>query len=182
MRVRKRSTRYESGTCETPGRVDRLCHHLVMASGGAGDHASLSYPGDNPRPSFASLAAAQAHRHSFVVLEGEDGGSSYLAAPARVVQCTENDLNQLLSDLDFIAWPGSDEGSRRVVYEQVSEGDSVEDSFGGGVTEQGIWIHNDFQARGIASEIRDVVLGRASRISQQALYRGKSKRRKPTGS
>ncbi|WP_375489584.1 hypothetical protein [uncultured Jatrophihabitans sp.] len=110
-------------------------------------------------------------------LEGEDGGSVYVATTADVVRCGEVELEQLLLDLDFIAWPGADDGSRRVVYEQLREGQRLEDSFVEGPVVLGIWVHQEFDARGIAEEIRDVVLGRTTRISEKGLYRGKPKQR-----
>ena len=59
--------------------------------------------------SFESLAAAQQHPHGAVILEGDDGGQIYVVIAASKVLCSERQLEQLLRDLDSIAWPGNDD-------------------------------------------------------------------------
>ena len=66
---------------------------------------------------FKSLAEAQAHPDGVVVLEGDDGGQIFAVFPAAQVRCSIAVLEQLLRDLDDIAWPGNDTDASRVVYE-----------------------------------------------------------------
>jgi len=57
--------------------------------------------------SFPCLEDAQAAADGAVILEGDDGGQVYAALPASIVRCSELALEELLRDLDHIAWPGN---------------------------------------------------------------------------
>ena len=117
-----------------------------------------------PYQAFRSLSEAQLAADSAVVLEGDWGGTIYATCPARLIRCDEGTLGQLLHDLDAVIWPGQPDGAG-VYYERLPVGSPVPGGMGGGMVIDGVWVHDKVEGLGIAHEIRDVITGRASRIT-----------------
>lgn len=113
---------------------------------------------------LASLAEAKAADDGVVILQGDDGGQVYLVCPASLVRCAEATLEQLLIDLDELAWPGNDPNMRRVYYERLATGSGVPGGMGGGRVAAEPWIHGDFIGRGLGAAIADVLRGDRARI------------------
>lgn len=67
-----------------------------------------------PYRSLDSLAEAQSESNGVVILEGDCGGQINVVAPAPEVNCSEDELEELLRDLDVIAWPGNDADMARL--------------------------------------------------------------------
>jgi hypothetical protein len=110
--------------------------------------------------SFKSLAEAQSNPNGVVILEGDDGGQTYVVCPASKVKCSENVLHQLLSDLDSKKW--NDPSMAHIYYEQKRIGEGVFGK-GGAVVGTEIWIHKEFHE--IADSIRDVIEGRREKLN-----------------
>lgn len=117
-----------------------------------------------PYQAFRSLGEAQLAADSAVVLEGDWGGTIYATCPARLIRCDEGRLGQLLRDLDAVIWPGQPEGAS-VYYERLPAGSHVSGGMGGGTVIDGVCVHDQFEVLGIAQEIRNVITGRADRIT-----------------
>src|SRR5262249_41746862 len=96
-----------------------------------------------------SLEEAKRYPDGAVVLEGDWGGQIFLTCPAQLVQCTEQTLQQLLSDLNETAWPGQEEGMG-VFYERLPVGAGVAGGMGGAAIQGDIWVHQEFDKLGIA--------------------------------
>jgi hypothetical protein len=111
-----------------------------------------------------SLEEAKSFADGVVILEGDDGGQIYIVCPASLIQCSQEALNQLLRDMDAIAWPGNDEDSARVFYERQPTGAGIAGGMGGAVVEESVWIHREFQQLGLDTAIREVVTGKRLRI------------------
>lgn len=118
--------------------------------------------------SFDSLSEARRDPQGVVILEGDDGGQIYAVAPARLVTCTEEILQQLLVDLDEICWPGNDPGMRHLVYERLPEGEFVAGGMGGGEVTRGVWVHSRLDEIGLADEIRTVLTGSQERLRAES--------------
>ncbi len=113
---------------------------------------------------LASLAEAKAAEDGVVILQGDDGGQVYVVCPASLVVCAESALEQLLVDLDELAWPGNDADMRRVYYERLATGSGVSGGMGGGRVTTEPWVHGDFIGRGLGPAIAEVLRGVRARI------------------
>jgi hypothetical protein len=69
-----------------------------------------------------SLEEAKSFSDGTVILEGDDGGQIYLVCPASMVSCSLSSLQNLLTDLDDIAWPGNDPNSASIFFERCATG------------------------------------------------------------
>lgn len=81
-----------------------------------------------------------------VVLEGSYGGQIYVVCPAAVVQCGEDELQALLTELDRLE--RNDPDGARVFYTQLPMGASVVGGVGSGIVYDSIWVHARLHARG----------------------------------
>jgi hypothetical protein len=117
---------------------------------------------------FESLEEARADPHGAVILEGDDGGQIYTVAPAGVVSCAEDALDELLCDLDTICWPHNDWDSARVVFERRAVGAPVAGGMGGGIVTRQAWIHPALVQLELGQEIRDVLSGELDRLSSES--------------
>jgi hypothetical protein len=115
---------------------------------------------------YPSLDQARADPNAAVVLEGDDGGQIYAVFPAGRVDISAASLQQLLRDLDAIAWPGQPDMAR-VVYERLPVGSGVAGGMGGGLVATDGWIHPEFVRLGLESDIRRVIHGQQGRITRQ---------------
>jgi hypothetical protein len=116
---------------------------------------------------FRDLAEAQADPDGVVILEGDEGGQIYVVFPASAVRAPELALNQLLLDLDAIAWPGQPDMAR-ITYERRSVGVGISGGMGGGVVEPNGWIHEEFVRLGMEEEIRAVIDASRDRIAPRS--------------
>ena len=100
--------------------------------------------------------------HTFALLQGDDGGQIYVVARATQVKCSVEMLEQLLIDLDAIAWAGNDANSRRIYYERRPIGSTVAGGMGGGFVSQTPWVHEKFVK--LAPAVLAVLRGERTRI------------------
>jgi hypothetical protein len=111
---------------------------------------------------FGSLDEARADEHGVVVLEGDDGGQIYATCPARLVRCSEADLEVLLRDVDALAWANAE--MAQVVFERAPIGAGIGGGMGGGRVLNGVWVHEELVEYGLEQPIRDVLEGRRRRL------------------
>jgi hypothetical protein len=109
-----------------------------------------------------TLAKAKEYDDGVVILQGDDGGQIYLVCRATDVNCSVEALEQLLVDLDEIAWPGNDPNSRRIYYERRPTGSAIAGGMGGGRVSETPWIHKKLASQ--ASVILRVLRGEMVRI------------------
>jgi len=109
-----------------------------------------------------SFEAAKKHDDSYLVMEGDWGGQIYLVAPVRLVKCSYETLENLLLELDRIAWDVNDGRGRGLYFERMEEGMPVAGGMGGGVATQTLWVHREFE--GIKRKIHDVLDNKADSI------------------
>jgi hypothetical protein len=120
--------------------------------------------GGEPYAPLRCLQEAQADRDGVVVLQGDDGGQIYVTCPASEVVCTSEVLEELLRDLDALAWPGNDPDMARVFYERRRVGSGVSGGMGGGVRAAGPWIHPDLVKLRLGDRIVEVLRGVRARV------------------
>ncbi len=122
-----------------------------------------------PYHAFRSLEEARAADDGVVILEGDWGGQIYATCPAKRVRCSEQQLSQLLTDLNRIAWPGNekhgDNDGSAIHYEPRPVGSGVSGGMGGGRVVDGVWVHEEFVELGISDQIREVFEGERERLS-----------------
>lgn len=116
----------------------------------------------NPYQPLSSLAEAKQHNDGVLILQGDDGGQIYVVARATQVKCSVEMLEQLLIDLDAIAWPGNDANSRRIYYERRPIGSAVAGGMGGGFVSETPWVHEKFVK--LAPTVLAVLRGERTRI------------------
>jgi hypothetical protein len=121
-----------------------------------------------PHQAVHSLAEAKSSSDGTVILEGDDGGQIYVVCPASLAQCSIEDLNHLLRDLDGIAWPNNDPNSARIFYERLPIGAPVFGGMGGAIVSDDVWIHQMFCELNLESAIREVLAGNRARIRDAA--------------
>lgn len=145
-------------------------------SGPLDEHASplrslIGEATESSYTSYASLADASRDAQGTVILEGDDGGQIYVVVPARMVACSQARLEQLLRDLDAIAWACNDGWGAHLVFEQLAPGSPVAGGMGGGRLTAGVWVHPTLVELGIAAEIAAVLAGTAARLPRRARAR-----------
>ena len=121
-----------------------------------------------PYQAVHSLDEAKSSSDGTVILEGDDGGQIYIVCPASLVQCSTKNLNDLLRDLDDIAWPNNDPNSARVFHERLPIGAPVFGGMGGAIVSDDVWIHQMFCELNLESAIREVLAGERARIRDAA--------------
>ncbi len=109
---------------------------------------------------YRSLNEARADADGVVVFEGDYGGQIYLVARASTVSCSEEVLQQLLSDLDVHAW--SEPNGARLYYESLPVGATVAGGMGGGVVTTDVWVHE--RLRKFETAARAVLCGQRDRL------------------
>ena len=92
---------------------------------------------------FESLDEAKKTSNGVAVLAGDNGGQIYLTCPVKYVKCTEDVLKKLLSEIDDIEWGCNEGWGAKVDYRRANAGDGIIGGIGGGVVEDGLWIHPD---------------------------------------
>ena len=101
---------------------------------------------------YRTFAEAKADPNGVVVIDGDHGAMTYVAARVRVVQCNEAQLERLGAELDALVW-NAPEGTH-VYFESAPEG----------VLSSEVWVHEELENREVA--IRNVLLGKQTSIHQ----------------
>jgi hypothetical protein len=122
-----------------------------------------------------SFEAAKADPDGVVVLESDWGGQILMTARMTGVKCTEKELDQLLIDLDKIAWPCNDGDGTGLFYERAKIGDGIGGGMGGGCVEDPFWVHSSFKddvydMDKFRQAIGDILAGRSERLPE-ALFK-----------
>ncbi|MFN3431388.1 MAG: tetratricopeptide repeat protein [Candidatus Sericytochromatia bacterium] len=126
----------------------------------------LADQGRLPYRPLRSLDEARAYPDAVVIAEGDSGGQVYFTCPVRLIRCTEAELMLLLEDVDATRWGAFDNGGAGLYYERLSVGDGVWGGMGGGVINEGVWVHDGLCDVGDDAAVRAVVEGRARFFSQ----------------
>jgi hypothetical protein len=92
---------------------------------------------------FESFEEAKKASNGGVVLEGDWGGQIYLTCPLKYVKCDEQTLKKLLREIDNFEWDCNEGDGTHMTYIRANAGDGVGGGMGGGVVEDGLWIHPD---------------------------------------
>ena len=100
--------------------------------------------GIGPYCPVSSLQEAKQYEDGIVIQQGDDGGQIYVVARAIGVKCSIETLQQLLIDLDEIAWPDNDASMRRIFFERRSIGSPIAGGMGGGMVLERPWVHKNF--------------------------------------
>jgi len=111
-----------------------------------------------------NLNEARSYLDGIAILQGDDGGQIYIVCPVALIKCSESTLQQLLTDLDALAWPGNDPDSAKIYYERKSSDTNVIGGMGGAKVIENIWIHQEFKTKGLESAIKEVIEGKISSI------------------
>ena len=115
-----------------------------------------------------SLEEAKLFPDGVVILEGDDGGQIYVVCFASLVKCSEDILDQLLRDLDEIAWPENDPDMAKIFYERHPTGAGIAGGMGGALVTEDIWVHNEFVKLQLDDAVREVIAGQRNRIRDAA--------------
>jgi hypothetical protein len=109
-----------------------------------------------------SLEEARGVDDAYLVMEGDWGGQIYLVCPVSLVNCDEKALDQLLSELDEIAWDCNEGEGAGMYYERRKPGEGVAGGMGGGVATGDLWIHPGLVSKGLENRIRNVITNAGS--------------------
>jgi hypothetical protein len=104
-----------------------------------------------------------------LIMEGDWGGQIYLTCPMKLVHCSEGALENLLTDLDDIAWHCNEGLGTGIYYEVRKPGEWISGGLGGGYVSDTLWVYPEFDDR--ENEIKDVIEGRSERIRKKPLRR-----------
>ena len=99
---------------------------------------------------YRTLAEAKADPNGIVVIDGDHGAMSYVAARVGLVRCDEAQLQQLAGELDALLW-SHPEGAR-AYFESAPET----------VRQSDLWVHEELESR--EGAIRNVLLGKQTSI------------------
>ena len=120
-------------------------------------HIVAAAQGTEYKP-LQSLKEARTVGDAYLVMEGDWGGQIYLVCPVNLVNCDEKELDQLLSELDEIAWECNGGEGAGIYYERRKPGEGIAGGMGGGVATEDLWIHPEFVSKGLENRIRNVVM------------------------
>ncbi len=117
-----------------------------------------------PYKEITTLTQAHAHPDSVVLLSGDWGGHVFLVCRVRYVQCAEPALQQLLHDLNLIAWPMDRQGSTQLMYVHGDEWhgwvpDASRIQFNGR-----LWVDQLFVELALVPDIAAVLRGERERL------------------
>ena len=108
-----------------------------------------------------NYSQAKEREHSYVIMEGDYGGQIYLTCPMKLVNCAHETLLQLATDLDNMYWQEA-EGCR-VFYEEYAEPQGVWGGMSGGLVDDGLWMHPEFESADIENRVWEVLQGQRAR-------------------
>ena len=90
--------------------------------------------------SVDTLEEARQSDNYYLIMDGDDGGQIYLSCPARLIECDEKTLKEVLTIIDENQW--SDE-SRGYYFELYKPDEIITGGMDGGLAlEKGLWIHD----------------------------------------
>jgi len=92
---------------------------------------------------ISSFKEALSKKNSYLIMEGDDGGQIYLVCPMSLIKCDEEVLDGLLKKLDAMAW--KDISMARLYYEILIPNSIVPGGMGGGIAEEKLWVHKEFE-------------------------------------
>ena len=119
------------------------------------DYADFTY--------FTDLAQAKADPNGVIYFEGDYGGQIYLSALANEINCTEECLYQLLTDIENLPGGWGDMEGSSITFASVAYVPSVIlGGMGGGMITNGIWVHGDLGR--VENEIKEVLRGQRERL------------------
>lgn len=121
-------------------------------------HIVAAAEGTEYKP-LQGLEEARTVGDAYLVMEGDWGGQIYLVCPVNLVKCDEKALDQLLSELDEIAWECNGGEGAGIYYERRKLGEGITGGMGGGVAAEDLWIHPEFVSKGLEKRIRNVIMG-----------------------
>lgn len=110
-------------------------------------------------PYDVSLAEARAYQGSdaIAMLEGDDGGQTYVVCPVALIRCDEPTLRQLLLDIDSVEWGEPD--MVKLCYLRRAVGEHVGGGMGWRPSHGGVWVHRTLRDRGLEPQILAVLAG-----------------------
>ncbi len=104
---------------------------------------------------LSNLEEARKVNSAYLIMEGDDGGQIYLVVPAKIIRCDHKVLETLLKDLDDRKWKDI---SMAGLYFEIHEPNTIiGGGMGGGVAENGLWVHKNFAE--IKDKIQNVIEG-----------------------
>lgn len=113
-----------------------------------------------PHVRFDTLELARANPDALVIMEGDDGGQIYLTVPVRLVRCSQQALERLLSDVDGCQW--RDSSSAGVYFEAGKTGARAAGGMGGGAIIDGVWLHKELEH--LRPQVEAVLDGQSPKI------------------
>ena len=117
-----------------------------------------------------SLSEAREYSDAFVMLSGDYGGQIYVIAPVNLVCCAEGALQQLLVDIDWIAWDDVG-GDTNISYMRLAADHKIASLTKDKASINGIWLHSEFmEIPGLADEIRAVLSGSQHAMRRDLVY------------
>ena len=146
---------------EEPGEATRTELEVIPGHESAVRRVVAEAHGDRYE-AIKSLGEAKAREDAAVVMEGDYGGSIYLTCPARLVECDEPTLRQLLHDLDQHDW--NDPEGVGLYYEVAPVGTGVTGGTGGGIVTDSGRLHPDLEAMGLRARVAAVISGERVRL------------------
>lgn len=132
------------------------------------DHESpvrkmVSTAQDASYEAIETLEKAKSVKNSYLIMDGDDGGQIYLVCPISLVRCSEQILKGLLKELDEKAW--NDISMASLFYEIHEPGRVVSGGMGGGIAENNLWVHKNFDA--MKSDIMKVLNGESASLNSR---------------
>ena len=101
-------------------------------------------------------------------MEGDWGGQVYLSCPICLVKCSEETLNLLLTDINDMAWSGSN--GYRICYEVYDKQQKIIGGMEGGMIGESIWVHSQLKEYGITSDkIMRILNGEKKRLNEETI-------------
>ena len=114
-------------------------------------------PHDDSFVALRSLREARDMDHTAVIMQGGDGDRIYLTVPTKYVRCGETALRALLALFDGIGCRKP--ASAALSFELAPVGSGVYGGSDGGQIVDGVWVHPEFEARGLRAIAASVIAG-----------------------
>lgn len=117
-----------------------------------------------------NFARAAKSSRGVVIFMGDWGGQIYLTCPMKNIKCDELTLINLLQDIDSIEWGCNEGDGAFIICVSANPGEVVDGGMGGGIIEDGLWIHPDI-ADCVKEQIKKVICGELASIPKKYLCR-----------
>ena len=116
--------------------------------------------GSDKFKSYSDLETAKSDPNTYVVMEGDWGGQIYLTCPVKYIVCDEVLLKKIFKKLDQICWKCNGGDGAEIRYETFNPGETVPGGMGGGLAEDGLWIHPELLEKdGLKEELETLIIG-----------------------